>query len=248
MPTAFPITRDAAIEARVFWYRYRKEIAAVFIVALLGLAGYAGYWFYSEQRDGAAASLLASAKNAHDYEQVIARYPRTPAGASAYLLLAEAQRKEKKFAEANTTLQTFISKHPEHELVSTAHMAIATNLESMGKTDEALSKYRQVAMTYAKRYVAPFALLAQVELLKAKGRTDDARRVCENIITNYRDSILVGEASRQLRLLRPSGSADSGAGSTVGPAPPAMLARPPMPAPAKAPSAAPTPGTAKPKG
>lgn len=247
MPTASPPTRDAAIEVSVFWFKYRKEIAAVLIVALLGFASYAGYWFYSERRDAAAASVLANAKSPPDYEQVIARYSRTPAGASAYLLLAEAQRKEKKFVEANTTLQTFIGKHSEHELVSTAHMAIATNLESMGKTDEALLKYQQVAATYPKRYVAPFALLAQVEPLKAKGQKDEARRVCENIMTNYRESIVAGEANRQLRSVKPSGPAEPGVKSTVGPAPPAMLARPPVPVPAKAPSVAPTPGTAKPK-
>ena len=39
---------------------------------------------------------------------MIDRYPNSPAAADAYLLLAEAQRSEKKFAEANTTLQAFI--------------------------------------------------------------------------------------------------------------------------------------------
>ena len=47
------------------------------------------------------------------YEQVIARYPNTPASANAYILLAEAQRKENKFAEANKTLETFMAKYPQ---------------------------------------------------------------------------------------------------------------------------------------
>jgi len=38
--------------------------------------------------------------------------PYTPAGAAAYLLLAEAQRNEKKYIEANATLQVFINKNP----------------------------------------------------------------------------------------------------------------------------------------
>src|ERR1700737_2774247 len=126
MPTA-PPSRDAALEARVFWWKYKSEIAAAMVVALLAIAGFAGYRLYLEQRASAASALLGSAKSAQDYEQVIARYPNTPAGASAYLLLAEAQRNDKKFAEANATLRVFIDKHPDHDLVATAKMAMAAN-------------------------------------------------------------------------------------------------------------------------
>lgn len=217
------------------------------ILALLGMVSFAGYRFYSERREVAAADLLASAKSAPDYQQVIAKYPNTPAGASAYLLLAEAQQKDKHFGEANATLQTFVSKNPKHELVSTAQMTVATNLESMGKADQALSMYQQIAATFPKSYIAPFALLAQVELLKAKGRIDEARRVCETIMTQHRESIVAGEANRQLRSLRPSGAAQPGARSTIVPGtmPPPMLARPPEMAPAKAPAGAPSPGKPK---
>ena len=250
MPSAPITSRDPALEARVFWIRFKKEIAAVMIMAVLGFVGYAGYRFYSEYRNNAAAGLLASAKTAQDYQKVVAQYPNTRAEASAYLLLAEAQRKDKKFADSNATLQLFVNKNAEHELVATAHMTMAANLASMGRTDEAVAKYRQIATSYPKSYVAPFALLAQVELLKSKGRTDEARRACETLLTNYRESILAGEATRQLRSLRPAGAADPGARSAVSPAnaPPPMLVRPPAAVPAaKAPPSAPTPGTAKPK-
>jgi TolA-binding protein len=246
MPTTLPTSDDAAIEATAFGIKYKNEIAAVFIVALLAMIGFAGYWIYSERQNSVAAGLLASAKSAQDYEQIIAHYPSTPAGASAYLLLGEAQRHDKKFPEANETLRTFIGKYPQHDLVSTARVAMATNLESMGKSDEALSLYAQVAATSPKSYVAPFALLAQVELLKTKGRIDDARRVCEAIMTQYRDSILAGEAARQLRSLRGVGlSRQTGTGSTLVPPnaanPPPLLARPAPTNAAPIPSAAPKP-------
>jgi TolA-binding protein len=247
MPTTLPTSDDAAIAISPFGIKYKNEIAAVFIVALLAMVGFAGYWFYSERQNSGAAGLLASAKSASDYEQIIAHYPKTPAGASAYLLLAEAQRHDKKFPEANETLRTFVSKHPQHDLVSTARMAMATNLESMGKSDEALSMYAQIAAMFPKSYIAPFALLAQVELLKTKGRTDEARRVCEGIMTQYRDSIVAREAGRQLRILKPSGSPQTTGGSTVVPAnpPPPLLARPALPAPT---NVAPSPSAAsKPK-
>src|SRR5713226_3100961 len=254
MPTLPPSTHDAAIEAQVFGLRFKNEIAVALVLVLLAIAGFAGYRLYANSRESAAAALLGSAKSATDYQQVIARFPNTPAGASAYLFLAENQRKEKKFAEANATLQAFVNKNPGHELVPTAQMAIAANLESMGKSDEALASYQQNAAKYPKNFSAPLALISQVQLLKSKNRTEEARRVCETIMTQYRDSFWANEAMRELRLLKPSAPSPAAAGSTttappgVPGAPPRLIARPPQAAPLTAPpSGAPTPNPAKPK-
>src|SRR5207302_10357521 len=132
MPTVSPSSADAAVEARVFWLRFQKEIAAALIILILAIVGFAGYQFYTNRRNSSAAELLGKAKNPPDYQEVISRYPATPAGASAYLLLAEKQRSEKKFTEANATLQMFVDKHPDHDLVPTARLAMAANLEAMG--------------------------------------------------------------------------------------------------------------------
>src|SRR6267143_3406172 len=217
MPTTPPSSTDATVEARVFWLRFQKEIAAALVVVILALVGFAGYRFYMSQRNSTAAGLLGNAKTAHDYQEVIERYPSTPAGASAYVLLAETQRKEKKLAEANATLQAFIDKNPEHDFVATARLAMAANLESTGKNDEALAIYQQVAAKYASTYNGPLALISEVPLLKAKNRIDDARRVCEEILTKYRmpgqqvegsrddrmETVWAGEAVRQLQSLKP---------------------------------------------
>ena len=238
MPTAPPPSHDAALETRVFWERFKKEIVAVFIILVLALIGFMGYRLYSDRQAATASALLASAKSAQDYQQVIARYPTTPAGADAYLLLAEAQRSEKKFAEANATLQVFITKNPNHEFVSTARMAMAANLESMGKSDEALSMYEQIASTYPNSFNAPLALLSQVYILKTKNRMDDARRICETILTQHRASFWAGEAMQELRLLKPSGRSEPAAAPSV---PPFLAAPAPMPAASAVPKAAPTP-------
>src|SRR6266704_2652149 len=235
MPTAPPPSRDVALETRVFWERFKKEITAALLIVLLAVIAYTGYRFYSDRRTAAASALLASAKNAQAYQQVIEQYPNTAAAAEAYLLLAEAQRNEKKFAEANTTLQSFIAKYPQHEFVSTARMAVAANLESLGKTDEALVMYQRIASDYPNSFNAPMALLSQVYILKAKGRNDDARRICETVLTQYRTSFWAGEAMQQLRMLKPiTPSTPAPAG---GPTVPPMLAVPPAAAPPPAPQA-----------
>jgi len=217
------------LETRVFWERFKTEIIAALIIVVLVIVGFGAYRFYSDRRAASASALLASAKSADAYQQVIADYPNTPAAADAYILLAEAQRKEKKFTEANTTLQVFIDKNPNHELVSTAKMAMAANLESMGKNDEALSIYQQIASIYPNSFNAPLALLSQVYLLKSKNQTEEARRVCETILTRHRESFWAGEAAQELRLLKPSASSEPAPTSTIPPFLAAPSATPPKP-------------------
>jgi TolA-binding protein len=123
--------------------------------------------------------------------------------------------------------------------VSTARMAMAANLESLGKTDEALAMYQQIASAYPNSYTAALALLSQVYILKAKNRNDDARRICETVLTQYRTSFWAGEAMQQLRLLKPSSSPAPGPAETS--KVPPLLVRPPAPAPPPAPQAPPPP-------
>jgi TolA-binding protein len=229
MPTADPVSRDPALEAQAFWFRFRREILAAIIILILAAAGWGAYKAYVTRQEFAGATVLAAAHNAGDYEQVIQQYGNTPAGASACLMLAEAQRKDKKFVESNATLQVFIDKHPEHELVPTAKMAMAANLESMGKIDEALSLYKRIGADYAKTFAAPLALMSQVPLLKARNQNEEARRVCETVLTQYSESYWAGEAMRELRTIKPPAV-------TVAPNPgvPASLARPPALPPAGA--------------
>ena len=208
---------------------------------VLALLGYAAYWFYTDRRDAAAAAALANAHDATGYQQVISQYENTNAGATAYLLLADAQRKAGKYADANATLQKFIDKQPKHELVPTARMAIAANLQSLGRIDEAQATYQRVAADYSKSFEAPAALMSQMAILKSKAQNDAARHICETVLTQYRDSVWANEAMQQLRMLKPAESSAPGPGlpgvPTLGEqkpsgAPPPMLARPPAAAPA----------------
>jgi predicted negative regulator of RcsB-dependent stress response len=238
MPTL--TSTDTAPDREVFWERYKKEVMAVLILALLGVAVYGGYRLYSDRQANAAAETLAGAKNASDFQKVIADYPRTPAGASAYLLLADAQHKEKKFAEANTTLQTFLDKFPKNELADTARLAIAGNLEALGKNDEALAAYKRVVTSNPTGFAAPLALYSEIHLLKDKKQIDEARRVCETIMTQYRESRLAPDAAYQLRLLKPETPPAAPPTQTVAPPPAAAPSAPPA-AQSVAPAAPPAP-------
>src|SRR5215471_10292566 len=145
MPTAAPPSRDVALETRVFWERFKVPIIVGLSILLLGLIVFTVLSILFRTRAAAASAALAAAKTAPEYQQVIARYSNTTAAAAAYILLAEAERREKKFADANKTLETFVAKYPKHELVSTAKLAMAANLDSIGKVDDALALYQQIA-------------------------------------------------------------------------------------------------------
>jgi predicted negative regulator of RcsB-dependent stress response len=199
MPIAKEATTDPALEAQVFWYKYRREIAILLGLAVLGIVGVAGYRLYRDRREATAATLFSAAKTPAAYEDLINQYNNTGAAASAYLLLADAQRKDRKYAEANATLEKFLEKFPRHELATTARMAMAANLQAMGKEDEAFATYQQIASANVPGFNAPMALIEQVHILQGKGKTEDARRICETIMTQYRDSYAAMEASQLLR-------------------------------------------------
>lgn len=217
-------TSDTALEREVFWDRYKKEVMIALILALGALAGFGGYRLYADRQANAAANLLASAKTPADFQKVISDYSSTPAGGSAYLLLADAQRDEKKFSEANATLQTFLDKYPRHELAGTARLAMAGNLEALGKKDEALTMYQRLASGEPRAFTAPVALFSEIHLLKEKKQIEEARRVCEAIMTQYRESRFAAEATYQLRLLKVGDEPAPSPSANVAPsAPPTAL-------------------------
>jgi predicted negative regulator of RcsB-dependent stress response len=248
MPTLS--SSDPVIESRSFLDRHKKEVLAAFIVALLAVAAFGGYRLYSDHREKAAASLLAAAKTAGDFQKVISQYAETPASASAYLFLADRQRQERKFSDANSTLQSFLEKHPKHELTGTARLAMAANLESLGKRDEALAAYQRLAATEPKAFTAPTALMSTVHILKEKNQIEEARRVCETILTQYRESVVTMEATRELRSLKVPDSAKPAPptpAATKSTPPPAVNVLPPAPVQSAAPSAAAPPVPSAPK-
>jgi len=245
MPTLS--SSDPVIETRFFWDRHKKEVIAALVVALLAVAAFGGYRLYSDRREKTAASILAEAKAPADFQKVISQYADTPASASAYLFLADRQRQEKKFSEANSTLKSFLDKNPKHELAGTARLAVAANLESLGKRDDALAAYQRLAASEPKAFTAPLALLSTVHILKEKNQIEEARRVCETILTQYRESVVTMEATRELRSLKVPDSAKVAPPTSVAAPSPAVSVASPAPVQSAAPSAAAPPVPSAPK-
>jgi hypothetical protein len=118
---------------------------------------------------------------------------------------------------------------------------MAGNLEAQGKPDEALTAYQRLVAGDPHGFVAPIALYSQIHILKDKNQIGEARKVCETIMTQYRESRLVGDAAYQLRLLKPETAPTPVPAMTVAPPPPAAAPSAPPPAQSVAPAAPPAP-------
>jgi hypothetical protein len=106
--------------------------------------------------------------------------------------------------------------------------------------------YQRLVTSDPKAYTAPVALVSQVHLLKEKNQIEEARRLCDTVMTQYRESGSAQEAQRLLRLLKIPNEPPA-APPTTGtiPAPPVNSA-PPTPAQSAGPSAAAPPVPKKP--
>ena len=178
MATLSQITTDPALETHLFWDQYKTTIIAVVLVLVLGGLGYGGYQLYNAQQANNAMALLTAARSPEQYQQVINRYPGRgrPRALSAPCGGAAGEEKlhgsERDAAQVHRSVSETRLDH--HRLDGRGGES-----RSLGKNDEALSTYQRLASEYPQSFNAPLALLAQVPLMKAKNRNDEARRVCE---------------------------------------------------------------------
>lgn len=173
----------------LLWERHKGRIIAG-AIALVVIAVAAVSWLaISAARTHAAEAAFAAAKTPADYEAVISKFGFSPVAGDAALLLAKAQRDEKKFDAANATLNQFLASQPEHPLAPVAKIAAAENLALAGKVDEAVQAFTTLAQTDSKTFVAPYALNLAAELRAAQGKREDALKIYRELQQAYPTSI-----------------------------------------------------------
>ena len=193
---------DPGFDPLAFWIQYRSKILLFSGLLVVAVATY-GISEWSRARTQAGAQqLLAGARTAEDYRQVIATYPATNAAGSAHLLLAGQLRKDGKLDESSALLRAFTEKYPGHPLFSGAWTSLAANLEAQGKADEALATYQKVSTSYANSFSTPVALMAQARLLKARGKTEEAARIYEQVIARYAENPVAQQAAQENKQLK----------------------------------------------
>jgi tetratricopeptide (TPR) repeat protein len=200
-PTPAP-TAPAEFDLLVFWVQHRQKVVAFAGLFAAALLIYFASEFLRTKKLAAAARALAEAKDDASLRQVASSYSGTAAAGDALLLLADNLRKAGKLDEAVTALRAFIDKYSDHPLISGAWTSLAATQEMQGKQDEALSTYQKVSTTFATSFSAPIALLGQARIFKEKGKTDEARRLFDQVINQFPDSIFSQQASRESQQLK----------------------------------------------
>lgn len=195
------VVEDADLKWELFWIQNKTKILAA--AAGLGIALIAaGGWYVNAGLTRAAAErLLATAETTADWENVIARYPRSAPAADAYFRLAAAQRDGGGLDASTATFRKFLDVFPKHELSGGALYGVAQNLDLAGNPAEAAKTFEEVAGRFPESYAAPAALYAAAEIKLRSFEREEARRLLERVLNEYRASAVARMAAGQLAAL-----------------------------------------------
>lgn len=137
----------------------------------------------------ASETLLSTASSDATFNEIISRYPKTPAAADAMLLLAASLRDAGKIEESDALYSRFSETFPTSQLAISGLLGRASNARVSGKPDAALTSYQQAAAAFPQSYGAPFALFSQARLLAQQGKMEEAKRVLQALGSQYQGSI-----------------------------------------------------------
>ncbi len=133
----------------------------------------------------ASETMLSEATGADGWSTVIAKYPRTPAGADAMLLLAASLRQEGKFQESDDLYSRFAESFPNSTLQVSGLLGRAANARASNHPEIAISTYQQAAAAFSQSYGASFALFSELQLLAQQGKSEEAKKVLQSLISQY---------------------------------------------------------------
>lgn len=156
-----------------FLDNHQTKLVIAAILIAIGVVAYVVYDGLAQaEADEAGAALLVAQKPA-DYQELIKKWPGSNAAASAQLLLAQAQWPDSQ-PDSIASLETFISKYPQHPSIGTAKTSLGLRLLDQGKTQEATEILTEVAENNTYAYMAPMACIALGDIAKDAGQKDEA--------------------------------------------------------------------------
>ncbi len=184
--THLEITPPSALE--LLWINHRNTLlAGICGVLVLGLV-VIGVVLSHHASILASETLLSNATNDEGLRAVISKYPNSPAGADAMLLLAASLRDSGKFAESDELYSRFTETFPTSSLGVSGLLGRAANARLANNTDAALNNYQQAAAAYPQSYGAPFALYSEIQLLLQSGKSEDAKKILQTLMSQYAGS------------------------------------------------------------
>ena len=156
--------------------RYRKQLILVGVLAVLGSAGYFGSKLLKEAKHKNAALAFTRAQTVGDLRMVASTHAGQSAAGNALIKAAQLLAEEGKGKEAIEELNKFLASFPQHPLVDLAKFRLADVQMQEGATQDAVTRFREVANTPGSPY-AGLALLRVADQAWQDGKTDDAKKL-----------------------------------------------------------------------
>jgi hypothetical protein len=130
--------------------------------------------------------------------------PLAPADDSAAYLFASANE-ERRRAHPSSAMALYgdlQSRHPTSEEAAVSCVSLGWLLLAKGSISEALSQFDHYLDTSPRGLLAPEALFAKAQALRANGQRDEERKTWNALLSRFADSVYASEAWRRVEALR----------------------------------------------
>ena len=191
----------AKLEGTFFWERYKFVLIAL-IFAGVGVALFYTYLRVTKASMNAKAQeFFDEQKRVEDLQQVVDKYPDSPAAAQALLFIGGKFSQDKQWDKAINAYTKFLQSFPKHEFAPNALMGLGIVYESKGELDFAAAQYKKVYEEFPQSYRAAEARLALGQVYERKGMKAQAKQIYDSIPAAHPQSVWRNFATEQAKRL-----------------------------------------------
>jgi tetratricopeptide (TPR) repeat protein len=169
----------------LLWLNHRGALLGGLAAVIAIVVSVLGVIAANRTSEEASKALLAGATSDTALNEVISKYPKSPAAADAMLLLAASLRDAGKLEDSDALYSRFAETYPRSPLAVSAQIGRASNARVAGKTADAMNAYQQASAGFPQSYGAPFALFSQARLLAQQGKMEEAQRALQALASQY---------------------------------------------------------------
>ena len=178
-----------------------KRIAIGAALALIAIFVVTFYTYRQNQREIAAGEALtqaciseSGAQLAEACQKIATDYAGTLAAQRARLQGATALFITGKYADAQTQFQMFLDAYPDNFFTAQATLGLASSLDALGKTDQAINAYQRASNQTSDLNVAVSAKFSLARIDEAQGKLAEAQRLYREVARSYGNTSLGSQA------------------------------------------------------
>lgn len=171
------------------WYQARgRTIIVGAAVAVVAAAAVFAFLRYRDNQAAEASMALASATTVEGLENLNQQYGGGKIGPVIRLNLAKAYYDAGSLANARSTYEDFIARHPGHQMVDNARLGLAATLEAQQAFEEARAAFEKLAAAGPSHFLYPLAIMGQARCLAALGQKPAALDLLDRLLITVADT------------------------------------------------------------